>query len=175
MLGASSIQTVRLLLRPLCEDDIAALYAIQSDRDAMRFTHVATSLEACARRLWAYENERAPQGFAPWVVIERSDDRPIGWGGLGIDPFDPGWGVEVSYFFDRARWGQGVATELVSASLDHAFNTLRLSQVSAFAMPDNAASIRVLCKSGFTFLRFEPRLERNHYQALMPEQGRELR
>jgi [ribosomal protein S5]-alanine N-acetyltransferase len=164
----TELSTARLLLSPLRDSDIAALHAIQSDRDAMRFTHVATSLDASARRLWAYERARAHQGFAPWVVSSRSDGTLIGWGGLGIDPFDPGWGVEVSYFLARACWGRGLATELVSACLDHAFGALSLPSVAAFAMPENVASIRVLDKCGFAFLRHEPDLERNHYQARRP-------
>ena len=40
---------------------------------------------------------------------------------------------------------------------------LALPEVGAFARPENAASIRVLEKAGFRLLRFEARLERNHY------------
>ena len=95
--------------------------------------------------------------------MSRGESRIVGWGGLNVDPHDHGWGVEVSYFLDPACWGRGFATELVRASLDHAFGALALPEVGAFARPDNAASIRVLEKAGFAFVRFEPRLERNHY------------
>jgi [ribosomal protein S5]-alanine N-acetyltransferase len=159
------IQTSRLILRPLCEDDIPSLFAIQSNGDAMRFTYTAPSLDECTRRLRAYEDSRARHGFAPWVVIDRSASLVVGWGGLNVDPFDPGWGIEISYFFHPAFWGRGYATELVLTSLSHAFEASSISQVSAFAMPNNVGSVRVLEKCGFNFLRYEPRLERNHYQA----------
>jgi len=159
-----AIQTSRLTLRPLCEDDIPSLFAIQSNGDAMRFTYTAPSLEECARRLRAYEETRTRHGYAPWVVVDRNISLVIGWGGLNVDPFDPGWGIEVSYFFHPNYWGRGFATELVLASLRHAFEVLSVPQVNAFAMPDNVGSLRVLEKCGFEFLRYEPRLERNHYQ-----------
>jgi RimJ/RimL family protein N-acetyltransferase len=89
----------------------------------------------------------------------------VGWGGLCVDPFDPGWGIEVLYFFDPACWGRGYATELVAASLRHAFRDLELPQVGAFATSDNLASIRVLEKSGFRFVDFVPALARNRYRA----------
>jgi len=164
MPSLQQIQTPRLILRSLHADDVPLLYAIQGDTTAMRFTYCAPSLEACSQRLWEYESMRTGFGFAPWVVLDRSDAQLIGWGGLGIDPSDPGWGPEVSYFFHPDYWGRGLATELVSHSIQYAFNTLVLSEVSAFAMPENIASIRVLEKSGFSFLRYEPTLARNHYR-----------
>ena len=159
-----TVKTRRLDLRPLCEDDIPSLFAIQSDRAAMRYTYAAESLEECTQRLRTYEDSRALNGFAPWVAIERSASTLIGWGGLNVDPFDPGWGTEVSYFFHPMVWGRGYATELVLASLRQAFEVLAIPALSAFAMPENVGSVRVLEKCGFKFLRYEPRLERNHYQ-----------
>ena len=167
-------QTARLNLRPLREDDLPLLYEVQSNRDAMRFTCVASSLQEFSRRLRTFEDSRAGLGFAPWVVMDRSESRVIGWGGLNVDPFDPGWGNEVSYWFHPAYWGRGLATELVLSSLSHAFDTLSLSRVSAFAMPDNIASIRVLEKCGFAFLRYEPSLGRNHYEILSPSESAAL-
>jgi [ribosomal protein S5]-alanine N-acetyltransferase len=159
------IETPRLLLRPLRDDDIGALFEIQGDPHAMRFTYAAPSPEECARRLRAHEALRAENGFAPWVAALRDDERVVGWGGLGLDPFDPGWGPEVSYFFHPAHWGRGLATELVRASVEHGFGALALPAIGAFARPENAASIRVLEKCGFRLLGWEPALERNHYEA----------
>jgi RimJ/RimL family protein N-acetyltransferase len=43
------------------------------------------------------------------------------------------------------------------------FDKLELPEIAAFAKPKNKASIRVLEKNGFEFVRYETRLERNHY------------
>ena len=56
---------------------------------------------------------------------------------------------EIGYWIDRAYWGRGVATAAVSAFL-------RLEQTRplyAGVAKHNAASLRVLQKCGFTFLR----------------------
>lgn len=158
------IETPRLVLRPFRDPDVGPLFAIQGDRAAMRFTYAAPSRDECARRLGAHEQARAEHGFAPWVAVLRAEDRVVGWGGLGVDPFDPGWGPEVSYFFAPDVWGRGLATELVQASLAHGFEALALPAIGAFARPDNTASIRVLEKCGFRLLGWEPALERNHYE-----------
>lgn len=160
--------TPRMRLRPFQRGDAPHLYAIQGNPEAMRYTHCAPSLDDGARRLQAFEDSRAVNGLAPWVALDRADGRIVGWGGLAVDPFDPGWGVEVLYFFDPACWGRGCATELVRAALDHAFGPLALAEVDAYAMAENLASIRVLQKCGFVFLRHEPVLQRQRFRVRRP-------
>lgn len=101
----------------------------------------------------------------------RADGHVVGWGGLGVDPFAPGWGPEVSYFLHPAQLGRGLATEVVRASVAHGFATLALPAIGAFARPDNAAPIRVLEKCGFGLLGWEPALGRNHYEVRRPALG----
>lgn len=81
-----------------------------------------------------------------------ADARIIGWGGLYDDPFDP------------ASWGQGYATELATACTSLADNVLQLSEVRAFAHPENVASRRVLEKAGFEVMRFVPDMARFLYR-----------
>ena len=97
-------------------------------------------------------------------MVLRAEGRVIGWGGLNVDPFEPGWGIELSYYLHPMHWGQGYATELVRATLQHAFATLDLEAVGAFVRPANVASARVLEKCGLTLQGYEPRLERNRYE-----------
>lgn len=158
------LYTQRLLLREFREADVEPLYAIQGNPAYMRFTHVAVSHADCAAWLRGYADSRAVHGFAPWTVVQRTTAEVIGWGGLVIDPFAPGWGVEVSYFIHPACAGQGYATELVHAAVHHGFADLDLDRIGAFARPENLASIRVLTKCGFAFLGYEPALARNHYE-----------
>jgi len=70
----------------------------------------------------------------------------------------------VAYFFSPSVWGRGRASELVQASLIHAFQDLGLSRVGAFSRPDNVASIRVLAKAGFSRVRFLRSLERDEFE-----------
>jgi len=106
----------------------------------MRHTRVDASLRDCRRRIAAHEWRSRRDGYAPWTVVAKSDSRIVGWGGLYTDPFEPGWGVEVGYFFHPGAWGRGYATELVAACLHVADRVLTLPEVSAFARTDNVAS-----------------------------------
>ncbi len=160
---SDSIETERLTLRAFRAADLEPLYLIQRDPQAMRYTYCAASREESERRLRAYAGLAEQVGFAPWTVIFRAHARVVGWGGLNYDPFDPGWGVEVAYFFHPDYWGRGLATELVRVSLQTGFTQHALAEIHAFAHPENGASIRVLEKCGLRYRNFEPRLNRNHY------------
>ena len=161
---SAPIETSRLTLRPFRDEDVDALFEIQGNREAMRYTHAASSREDCARWHRAYAALESTLGFAPWTLVLRAEGRVIGWGGLNVDPFEPGWGIELSYYLHPMHWGQGYATELVRATLQHAFATLELEAVGAFVRPANVASTRVLEKCGMTLEGYEPRLERNRYE-----------
>ena len=158
------IETPRLTLRAFRDDDVDPLFAIQGNHDAMRYTHVAASRQDCAHWHRTFAALASTLGFAPWTVVLRAEARVIGWGGLSIDPFDPGWGIEVSYYFHPAYWGRGYATELVRATLQYGFGVRALEAIGAFVRPANVASVRVLEKCAFTLLGYEPRLERNRYE-----------
>jgi ribosomal-protein-alanine N-acetyltransferase len=170
------LETMRLILRRPRLADVPTLFEFLGDDAAMRYTHVEGSLRSCRRRIAVHERRRRRDGYAPWTVVTRADCRIIGWGGLYDDPFDPGWGVEVGYFFHPSVSGRGLATELVTASLEVADHVLALPEVGAFARPDNAASRRVLEKAGFEVVRFVPEMARLFYRrARRSEQPNRLR
>jgi len=163
MQGSPTRKTHQLLLRAPTPADSDALFEIQGDREAMRHTYVAPDRESTLRHLEAYAKRFAEDGFSPWTAVLEVEGRVVGWGGLNRDPEEPHWGIEVAYFFHRAYWGRGLATELVRASLDHAFRDLGLEEVIAFTRPANLGSQRVLEKAGFRFARHVAELERGQY------------
>ena len=129
----------------------------------MPLAFFANDLDECRTFHEMHAAQRAIVGFAPWVVRLKATSQIVGWGGLLIDPFEPGWSIEVAYFFDVAHRRQGLASELVQASLMHGFDDLAMDEIGAFARPANTPSIGVLEKAGFHFVRYEPKLERNRY------------
>ncbi len=101
--------------------------------------------------------------------MTKADARIIGWGGLYDDPFDPGWGTEVAYFFEPAAWGRGYATELTLACMTFADDVLGLPEIYGFARPENVGSRRVLEMAGFEVVRFVPEMDRMLYKRRRPE------
>src|SRR4051812_18901934 len=157
------VETARLLLRPPRLTDAEPLFGFLGDGTAMQYTTPRASLRDCRRYLAAHERQRRRIGCAPWVVVERETNTTIGFGGLYDDPFDPGWGVEVGYFFAPAAWGKGYATELTRFCVALAREQARWPRLRAFAHPGNTASQRVLSKAGFEQERFVPEMNRLLY------------
>ena len=158
------LETARLLLRPPRLTDAPRLFGFLGDAAAMQYTTPQASLRDCRRYLAAHERQRWRVGCAPWVVIEKPSGETIGFGGLYEDPFDPGWGVEVGYFFAPAAWGKGYATELMQFCVALAGQQARWPMLRAFAHPQNAPSQRVLSKCGFQQERFVPDMQRFLYR-----------
>lgn len=164
-----TLETKRLTLSKPRLADAPYLFEFLGNPRAMIHTHCDKSLVHCRRRIAVHEWKRRINGYAPWVIRERNAPKPIGWGGLYDDPFDPGWGIELAYYFHPACWGKGYGTELAEAALDVADNDLAVQLVSAFAHPDNTASNRLLEKVGFRWQRYLPDMDRNLYHRHSPD------
>jgi RimJ/RimL family protein N-acetyltransferase len=91
------------------------------------------------------------RGYGLWAAEEKSSGALVGRIGL----YRPeGWpGLEVGWLVDRARWGEGFASEGGAAAMAHAFERLHAKRLISVIEPGNAASIRVAEKLGEHFLR----------------------
>lgn len=101
------------------------------------------------RRLKRYgEDLRADQSYA-FFLFRAADEALVG----GITLANVRRGVAQSgtlgYWMGAPYAGQGMMSEAVQALVPFAFTTLRLHRVEAACIPTNAASIRLLQKSGF--------------------------
>lgn len=160
------IVTERLILRRPRLADVPELFEFLGDPKAMQFTHVDRSFMECRRRVAVHECRRRKDGYAPWTAELKESNRIIGWGGLYDDPFDPGWGVELGYYFHPDAWGKGFGSELTTAALREADDALQLPKIAAFARRENTASRRLLEKAGFTLVRYVPEMERFYFERL---------
>ena len=86
-----------------------------------------------------------PDAFL-WLLATRGrDGQPVGV--AGIHPDDDG-GAEIGFWIGRDHWGQGYASEIADAVVGLA-RSRGYRPVWALVLPENAASIRVLKKTGF--------------------------
>ena len=152
------LETDRLALRRFTPADAPLLLDLDSDSEVMRYISRGrpTSMaritgEILPRWLAWYERDPALGYFA---AHERTSGAFLGWFQFRPSRLDPEE-MEVGYRLRRAVWGVGYATEGTRALIDKAFNEGLCERVVAFALPGNAASVRVMEKCG---LRFEERL-----------------
>lgn len=144
MPAAPELATARLVLRPLTVDDAPALYPVYSDPRAMEHWHTPAHASVEETR------DQIAQDLAPgadiWAVWHPADQRAIGVVGYLGNTSAPGLG----YIFHPDYWGQGYATEAVSAALAHGFATRGLDRVELWITDANRASQRLAGRLGFT-------------------------
>jgi RimJ/RimL family protein N-acetyltransferase len=63
--------------------------------------------------------------------------------------------TEVTYWIDRAAWGRGIASRALDLLLDLLLDLVPVRPLHARAASDNAGSLRVLQKAGFTIIGTE--------------------
>ncbi len=150
-------ETQRLVLRrPLATDMQAVFDRYAADAEVTKYMAFPrhTSLDD-TRAFLAWSDAQWEQwGAGPLLLRSRADGRLLGGAGL---VFETRCRAEAGYVLARDAWGQGYATEALTATLDLAVS-MSLVRVSATCHPDNHASIRVLEKCG---LECEGRLKRH--------------
>ena len=150
-----TLETPRLVLRELRDDDVDALFAMFSDPPTMRYwlTPAWTSLDqAHASLAWVREDFAAGTGIRFGVVARDGAgderDRVIGTCTLFKIDFEHARG-EVGYALRRSEWGRGLMREAMEAVIAYAFDTLGLHRVEADLDPRNESSRGLLLRLGF--------------------------
>jgi RimJ/RimL family protein N-acetyltransferase len=146
----NTIETQRLLLRRLCEEDAAFILELMNTPGWLRFIGdrgIRTSGDAREYILngpvKSYENH----GFGLLLVELKESGRPAGMCGLlKRDELDM---PDLGFAFLPAENGKGYAAEAAAAVLEHARNTLRLTRIAAITATDNEKSVRLLQGRGF--------------------------
>jgi ribosomal-protein-alanine N-acetyltransferase len=144
-----TLQTPRLLLRPLAITDAAAIVRLAGAREVAAYTlripHPYTDSDA--EKFIAAAARHAESGQSVVFAIEvQESSHFIGAIGLEIQPTHRH--AELGYWIGVPYWGNGYATEAASAALRFGFETLQLHRIFAMHFLENAASGRVLRKIG---------------------------
>lgn len=150
------LATARLVLRPLVEADVDALWPTVSDPEFPKLM------------LWAAHTDRAETvAFVRGQAEALAKGTDLVWGmfadttlvGL-IGLHDITWQfrawrrdrAEVGYWVAPAHQRQGYATEATFAVQQFVFDTLGLHKLTIGCLAENVASQRVIEKSGFRFI-----------------------
>lgn len=142
------LETERLELRELTEDDLDALQRVLGDAVAMVHYPRAFTLEMTADWIrWSRDNY-ARHGFGLWAMVEKASGQLIGDCGLTIQLVDGVDEIEIGYHLRRDRWGLGLATEAAKGCRDYVFDVLGRDRVISWMGPANLPSRRVAERVG---------------------------
>jgi RimJ/RimL family protein N-acetyltransferase len=140
------LTTERLVLRRPTLDDLDAWHAIYVDAEDVWYGAPRSSKDENRDKLVRQIAHFEQHGFGMCAVELAASGETVG--AAGLQHLEGGPEVEVGYRFLKAHWGNGYATEAAAASIAYGFDELGIERIVAVALPDNAASRRVLEKSG---------------------------
>jgi [ribosomal protein S5]-alanine N-acetyltransferase len=142
------LETERLILRPLTQDDVDAIYAVIGDPIAMQHYPRTFAREDAVE--WIERNRRWHErdGYSLLAVVLKSTGKVIGDCGLSWQLADDTPMLELGYHLQRDEWGHGYATEAARACMDYAFHQLSAEKLVSLILAENQPSRRVAERNG---------------------------
>ncbi len=148
---AFQLETSRLTLREFSINDADDLYQLNLNPEVIKYTGDPPFKSlAEAKQFVSDYNAYRKTGYGRWAVIEKSTNKFIGWCGLKYHP--EGY-IDLGFRFFQETWGNGFATESSQVCIQYAKTKLNLQYLIGRVLPENRASIRVLEKLGFVYLK----------------------
>jgi len=171
--GTDRIESERLLLRRIGEDDFEFFVDLHADPEVARFLPPARPRSREESMAWleavlrGYEDVQLGQ----LAVLRKADGLLIGRCGLSgvavetrasVAAVPRGWyqraeapaaaevtvEMELGYTFHRSSWGQGYASEAARCVFEYACAGLKLARVISLIHPENVRSLRVAQRFG---------------------------
>ncbi len=143
-----------LILRTWHKKDCTTLYELNNDAEVLKYTGDLSfgSIETAKTFIENYK-DFALYNCGRWMVDLHATNESLGWCGIKFHPKENYYDLGFRIF--RRHWGKGYATQASMLAIEYAKTILKLNRITARAMNENKASIRVLEKLGFTRSREE--------------------
>ncbi|NCB34299.1 MAG: N-acetyltransferase [Erysipelotrichia bacterium] len=146
----TKIETERLILRDMTQDDFCSLSSILQNPAVMyAYEGAFTDEEVHAwlnKQIYRYKND----GYGLWSVILKTTGTMIGQCGLTNQVWENQDILEVGYLFAEKYWHHGYATEAARACMDYGFHTLNAKEIYSIIRDTNNASQNVARRNGMT-------------------------
>lgn len=144
------IETSRLILRELKEEDANFIFSHFSDEDVCRYLYDEEPLERLEEALdiisWYKDFET--KDHCRWAIEHKQSGNLIGTCGFhNLDRKNNI--VELGYDLNKDYWGQGYMLEALEVVVDQAFSNMAINRIQAFVYTGNPGSYRLLEKLHF--------------------------
>lgn len=154
------IETERLILRELRENDVDGILELDSDADVHKYlgNKPISTKEEALKNLQFTIGQYHKFGIARFACIEKSSGDFIGWSGL---KFNTGEKeelnghrdfIDIGYRFIPRYWRKGYGFESAVACLDFGFKEMNYKKICGCALADNIGSNKILSKIGLQFI-----------------------
>lgn len=145
-----NLESERLLLRAITQDDVAEVFTLRSNPETMQYIPrplVTTTEEALAHITMIQEKIELGEGIN-WAITLKPSNKLLGI----IGHYRIQWHnyrSEIGYMLLPEAHGKGIATEAVQLICAYGFEHLKMHTLEGVIDPKNDASAKVLEKNGF--------------------------
>ena len=150
------LETERLILREMTDNDYDALAAVLTDSSIMQ--HYPYTFDEARVRSWISRNRDryVRDGFGLWAVCLKENGEMIGDCGLTLQPIDGKQLPEIGYHIRRDLQRRGYAREAAAAVRDWAFTHTAYPALYSYCKYTNEPSRRTAESIGMRFLMEYP-------------------
>ena len=142
------IETERLFLREMDENDFDALYEVLADADIMQ--HYPYTFDENRVRNWIQRNIERYRifGFGLWAVCLKETGEMIGDCGLTLQLIDGQIKPEIGYHIRADKQRNGYAKEAASAVRDWTFHNTPFNMIYSYMKDTNEPSAKTALSYG---------------------------
>ena len=146
-----NLETPRLKLRPITQDDAQDIFEIFSDKQVMKYYDLLPfeTLDRAKQQADFFAKGFEKKQMIRWGVELKESGKLIGTCGFFAFNEDA-LKAELGYELGSAYQGKGYMSEALSAALAFLFRESSVNRVEAFIEPPNTASQKLAQKLGFT-------------------------
>jgi RimJ/RimL family protein N-acetyltransferase len=150
------MQTERLFLREMNNDDFDALYCVLADKDIMR--HYSYIFDETRVRKWIETNTERYRvfGFGLWAVCLKDTGEMIGDCGLTMQNINSFIRPEIGYHIRADQQHKGYAKEAAAAVRDWAFSNTQYPALYSYCKYTNIGSFKTAEAIGMHFEKEYP-------------------
>jgi ribosomal-protein-alanine N-acetyltransferase len=146
----NDLETTRLILKCISEEDVDFIYQQFSDPEVNQFLFDAEPVKDYPEALdivQMYTQQKRITAYR-WIILLKSTNIKIGT--LGFHFWNNEQGIcEIGYDLQPAYWSKGYSKEAVSAMLDYLVPALKLRTVTATIYEMNFGSLALVKSLGF--------------------------
>ncbi|WP_149207690.1 GNAT family N-acetyltransferase [Flavobacterium johnsoniae] len=144
------IETERLLLRRITNDDVNEVFELRSNPETMKFIPrpLVKDNEDALLHIAMIEEKIETNIGINWAITLKDNPKLLGI--IGYYRMQPeNYRAEIGYMLSPDFHGKGIIPEAVNVLLKYGFENLKLHSIEAVIDPENHASEKVLQKCGF--------------------------
>lgn len=145
-----NLESERLLLRQITNDDVNEVFEMRSNPDIMKFVPrpLVTTKEEALGHINLIQSKIEENEGINWAITLKGNPKLIGI----IGHYKISWEnlrSEIGYMILPEYHGKGITSEAVKLLIDYGFNTMKMHSLEAVIDPRNQASAKVLEKNNF--------------------------